>query len=109
MVQVGLSDMTKFLSDNLGISLLALAIGVSPRTVHRWQAGGIPKGHRTEKRLRATYQVFDLLQTEEAAPTIRAWFMGMNPQLDDLSPAEAIAMDKQREVMSSARAFLAGG
>ena len=62
-----------------------------------------------EKRLRAAYQVFRLLEGCEAFPTIRAWFMGMNPQLDDLSPTEAIANDQYRDVMSAARTFASGG
>jgi hypothetical protein len=33
----------------------------------------------------------------------------MNPQLDDVSPAEAIANGDLREVMAAARAFVAGG
>ncbi|TCW18822.1 hypothetical protein EDD19_1484 [Dietzia cinnamea] len=35
--------------------------------------------------------------------------MGMNPQLDDVSPAEALADGQHREVMAAARAFVAGG
>jgi hypothetical protein len=33
----------------------------------------------------------------------------MNPQLEDASPAEAIAEDKFRDVMAAARAFVVGG
>lgn len=50
-----------------------------------------------------------MLKGDDADPTIRAWFMGMNPQLDDVSPAEALAEDRFREVLAAARAFLAGG
>jgi hypothetical protein len=35
--------------------------------------------------------------------------MGMNPQLEDVSPAEALAEDRYREVMAAARAFVSGG
>lgn len=111
-VQISREDMARFLDEKLGTSLLALTVGVSPRTVRRWLERGsvTPRSNdAVERRLRAAYQVFDLLQNAEAAPTVRAWFMGMNPQLDDLSPAEAIAADSHREVMSAARAFLAGG
>lgn len=40
---------------------------------------------------------------------IRAWFVGMNPQLDDDSPAEAIHGGRLKEAMAAARAFAAGG
>jgi hypothetical protein len=59
--------------------------------------------------LRVAYQVIQTLERKEADATIRAWFMGMNPQLDDLSPAETIREGINREVSAAARAFLAGG
>lgn len=59
--------------------------------------------------MRTAYQMFDLLESEESDHTIRAWFMGMNPQLDDESSAEALREDQHRAVMAAARAFLAGG
>jgi hypothetical protein len=36
-------------------------------------------------------------------------FMGMNPQLDDVSPAEALAEGRHRQVMAAARALVSGG
>lgn len=62
-----------------------------------------------EKNLRAAFQVFQLIQTVDAPHTVRAWFMGMNPQLDDVSPAEALADGDHRAVMAAARAFTTGG
>ncbi|MFT4220189.1 MAG: hypothetical protein QM611_06695 [Microbacterium sp.] len=62
-----------------------------------------------ERKLRNTFQVYGLLSSVEGDHTVRAWFMGMNPQLDDDSPAEALAAERFREVASAARAFAAGG
>jgi hypothetical protein len=45
----------------------------------------------------------------ESDHTIRAWFIGMNPQLDDESPIEAVLSGRHKEVLAAARAFLAGG
>lgn len=95
--------------DLLGAKLLAFAVNVDPRTVNRWAAGSDRPRDSHEARLRAAYQAYLLMKPVEADPTIRAWFMGMNPQLDDRSPAEALADDQFREVMSAARAFVAGG
>lgn len=39
----------------------------------------------------------------------RAWFIGLNPQLDDVSPAEAIHDGRLKEAKAAARAFVAGG
>ncbi len=41
--------------------------------------------------------------------TVRAWFLGLNPQLDDHSPAQSIRDGDFRDVLVAARAFLAGG
>ncbi len=34
------------------------------------------------------FQIFHLLQDEESPHTVQAWMIGINPQLDDVSPAE---------------------
>jgi hypothetical protein len=101
-------EIVVFLRGHLGGPLTALLAGVDSRTIARWATDEMPPRETAEKRLRSAYQVFRLLEVVEASPTIRAWFMGMNPQLDDLSPAEAIAKDQYREVMSAARAFASG-
>ena len=108
--QLDVSDIVASLKGRLGSKLLALTIGASDRTVDRWeeQKSG-PTRLEQELRLRTAYQVFEMLKGDDADPTIRAWFMGMNPQLDDVSPAEALAEDRFREVLAAARAFLAGG
>lgn len=103
------AEIATFLRDHLGVQLTALLTDADVRTVNRWAADEGSPRETAEKRLRAAYQVFRLLEGFEASPTIRAWFMGMNPQLDDLSPAEAIANDQYRDVMSAARAFASGG
>jgi hypothetical protein len=93
----------------LGPRLMSLTMGVDPVTVDRWIAGQTHPRLNNEKRIRATHQVHELLKGVEASPTIRAWFMGMNPQLDDRSPAEAIAEGDLRAVLVAARAFRAIG
>ena len=100
--------MTAFLKEHLGPKLLASTVGTTSRTLGNW-ISGVPPRLDHERRLRACYQVFRVLESVEQAPTIRAWFMGMNPQLSDQSPAEALLGDRYQEVMTAARAFVAGG
>lgn len=89
---------------------MAFIADVNPQTANRWASDPRRQPREDhERRLRAAYQIFQELQTVEAAPTMRAWFMGMNPQLDDDSPAEALADDREREALAAARAFIAGG
>ena len=108
-VHTSVADVSRFLDDVLGGVLAGYVVGVDPKTLKRWADGDQAPREAAERRLRAAHQVFMLVQTVEEAPTVRAWFIGMNPQLDDVSPAEAIREDRYREAMSAARAFVRGG
>lgn len=109
-VEIELTSIAEFLLENLGAGLVGLLAGVDPQTARRWARRSDRRPREdAERRLRAAYQVFQELLPHEAAATIRAWFMGMNPQLDDLSPAEALADDRTRDTLAAARAFISGG
>jgi len=92
----------------LGRELLAFIADKEERTVRRWIADESTPNPTTAARLRDVFQVLTLLRSEEGDHTIRAWFMGMNPQLDDVAPAEALAEGRVRDVMLAARAFVNG-
>jgi hypothetical protein len=49
-----------------------------------------------------------LLLSQDSPRTVRAWFIGLNPQLGDVSPAEAIHDGQLKEALAAARAFMAG-
>lgn len=108
-VQATTSEIVKFLRENLGATLTAVLAAVDSRTVARWIANQVTPRQEAEKKLRAAYQIFQLLAQEEASATVRAWFMGMNEQLEDLSPVEAIAAGRAREVLVAARSFISYG
>ena len=106
---IAAQDLSTELSRVLGRQLVAFIVGKDARTIQRWAAGTTKPAAAEERRLRDTYQVYLTLSAVEGDHTIRAWFMGMNPQLDDESPAEVIAAGRAREAMAAARAFAAGG
>lgn len=110
-VESTVADIAAFLQDALGQKLVAFMVGVDdPKTVGRWASKKrLPQNSDAEQHLRATYQIFQLLATQESPYTVRAWFVGLNPQLDDESPAVAISEGRIRDVMVAAKAFLAGG
>ncbi len=60
------------------------------------------------QRLEAAYQLVELLRPIETPAAIRAWFLGLNPLLDDTPPAFALATDPDA-VLKAARAFAANG
>lgn len=109
-VSLDIAEIAGFLQESLGQRVTALLAGVAdPKGVGRWARGEHRPQPAIERRLREAYQVFQLVQSVESPHTVRAWFIGLNPQLGDESPAEAIAEDRFREVMAAARAFVTGG
>lgn len=104
------ADVASFLQETLGQKLVAHMVGVSnPKTVGKWASGESAPRHGHEEALRSVHQIALLLLTKESRHTVRAWFMGMNPQLDDVAPANAIADGRFSDALVAAKSFLAGG
>ncbi|GGF19652.1 hypothetical protein [Subtercola lobariae] len=108
-IQISAQDISGELTRVLGRQLLAVIVSKSPRTVQRWVDGDTEPGVDDERRMRDAYQIYAFLSGVEGDHTIRAWFMGMNPQLEDVAPAEALAEGRARDAMAAARAFVNGG
>jgi hypothetical protein len=109
-VQSEIQYIAQFLLETLGSKLVAFIAGVGEsKTVQRWASGERNPKPDAEERLRATFQVFQLLQQQESAFTIRAWFIGLNPQLDDIAPARALRDGHLRDVLVAAESYNAGG
>lgn len=92
--------------------LTAYVAGVeSGKTVSRWANGEVTdiRDADIEQRLRTAYQISLLLLGQDSPRTVRAWFIGLNPELGDVSPAEAIHEGRLKDALSAARAFMAGG
>lgn len=105
-----IEQITTFLEEVLGRQLVAQLAGVQdPKAVGRWAAGERSPRAAAEERLRIAYQVFRLLLADESRHTVRAWFIGLNPQLNDESPVMVIREGRFQEVMVAARAYAAGG
>ena len=105
-------EIVVLLVELLSRRLTAYLAGVtSGKTVARWASGEVTevRDAGTEQRLRTAYEIARLLLTAESPQTVRAWFIGLNPQLEDASPAEAIHAGRFKEALGAARAFLAGG
>ncbi len=109
-VDFTIADIARFLQETLGQKLVGYMAGISdPKAVGDWARGGRHPRAEAEVRLRTAFQVFHLLQNEESPHTVRAWFVGINPQLDDETPAEAIREGQLKHVLIAAKAFIAGG
>jgi hypothetical protein len=79
--------------------------------VTRWASGEVTtiRDYEMEQRLRTSYEIAQLLLSGDSPQTVKAWFIGLNPQLGDTSPAEAIREGKLRESLAAARVFAVGG
>jgi|SRR6266568_7573496 len=97
------------LEEVLGQRLTAVVAGSKDaRKIRAWAQGRRAPPVEAERRLRDAYAVVDLLLEVEAPETVRGWFCGMNPNLDDQPPVLALATMPQ-EVLQAARAFVANG
>lgn len=108
-LRIGTRDLVAALTMKLGTRLLSFIAEKDQSTISRWKSGKTQPSDENLRPLRTAYQVFALLESAESDHTIRAWFIGINPQLDDMSPSEALRDGMFREVLAAARAFRSGG
>lgn len=107
--ELPLPELTRALDTVLGPRLVAVVAGVrQPRAVKAWERGERRPTPVAESRLRAAWRATQLLLEREAPDTIRTWFTGMDPYLDDEAPALMLRRDPER-VVRAARSFLAYG
>jgi hypothetical protein len=107
-----ISEIARFLQEVLSRRLTAFAAGVQDgKTVTRWASGEVTeiRDYEVERRLRTTYEIARLLLLQESPSTVKAWFIGMNPDLDDLSPVEAIHDNYLKDAMAAAHVFFVNG
>jgi hypothetical protein len=104
----------KELSELLGGKLVAYIAGVrETRAVRQWAEGDRDARDPVPQRLRLALQVAILIAHYDSHQVAQAWFQGLNPQLDDRSPARLLREGDLDEVgplvLSAARAFTSGG
>lgn len=101
-------ELVRSLVADLGAALTARLAGADDETlVCAWGEGRRSFEAAHEHRLRAAYEVVQTLRGWEATDTIRAWFVGANPELRDMAPARVLATDPQ-SVLDAAYSFIAG-
>lgn len=106
--------LVKELSVIFGAKLVAYVAGVKEvRAVREWTTGGRTARSPVPERLRLAYQVAWLIAHHDSPAVARAWFKGLNPQLDDRSAATLLRDGDLEEVgpeiLAAARLFVSGG
>lgn len=101
-----IADIAAYVQSVLGPSLTALTLGIKDiKAVGQWAKSQRSPRPAQEEALRATYQVVSYLASVENNDVIRAWFTGMNPDLDDRSPALTMR-ENPLAVIKAADAFI---
>lgn len=100
------------LRELLGATLVAYLGGVrETRAVAQWATGACSPSTQVERRLRDALHVAEMLVEHEDKGVVRAWFQGMNPQLDDMAPARVLkefpGYEAGPSVLAAARSFIA--
>ncbi len=110
-IRVPLDGAVRELQGLLSRRLTAYIAGVKDaKTVTRWVNGETTDMRQaSEERVRTAYEIMQLLLAFDSPEVVRAWFIGLNPELGDVSPAEALHEGRLKEALSAARAFAAGG
>jgi hypothetical protein len=102
------------LREILGLKLCAYLGSVKEtRAVNEWADGLREPSDAVQRRLRLALQVAGAIAEADGPEIARAWFQGLNPQLDDRSPARLLREgdidDVGPDVIAAERAFLGGG
>jgi len=113
-MRVDLPEAVREASRLLGPKLLAYICGVSDvRSVRTWSTGEHVPRDPLPERIRLALWVASLIADHDNEGVAQAWFQGLNPQLDDRSPArllrEGDLSEIGPEVVAAARAFVIGG
>jgi hypothetical protein len=107
-------EVVSLLRETLGAKLCAYLGSVKEtRAVNEWADGIREPSDATQQRLRFALQVALAIAGADGPEVTRAWFQGLNPQLDDRSPARVLREGDLQEVgpavVAAERAFLVGG
>jgi hypothetical protein len=107
-------DVATELRELLGAKLVAYLGGVTEaRAVNQWAEGERMPSDEIQQRLRFALRVALPIATADSPKIAQAWFQGLNPQLDDRSPARLLrdgALDEVGPaIVAAERAFLIGG
>lgn len=113
-VSLPVPELVEALRGVLGARLVAYLGSVKEsRAVRQWAEGTRTPADATVRRLRDAYQVAALLAEHDSPGVVQAWFQGMNPELDDISPVRLLRDEDidaaAPRVLAAARAFAATG
>lgn len=85
------AELVGHVRDLIGAKLTAYIGGVkSTRSVSQWVAGTEIRDSDARERLNLAYRAASLINQRDSVRVVQAWFQGMNPMLNDRSPARVL-------------------
>lgn len=108
-VRAATQEIAAMMQRLFGQRIVAVMTGVEdPKAVGRWARGERTPRDDAEQRLRAAFQIAQILTLSDSAETARAWFIGMNPHFADRAPFAILGEepDKAPQVLAAAKAFI---
>lgn len=113
-VQAPFAEIVRELTEILGKKLTAYVGGVKDtRVVERWMHDGVEPYREADRRIRLAYQIAKTLSEHDSTRVVQAWFVGLNPELQDRAPVRLLKEEDLDQVgpqlLNAMRAFLAGG
>jgi hypothetical protein len=107
MTQLSTADIAGALQDAFGQKFTAHIAGLTDtKAIDEYARGDRSPSGDVEGRLRLAYQVFQIIVDADSDHVARAWFIGLNPQLNGDTPTDAIRNDQLKDVLIAARAFV---
>jgi hypothetical protein len=112
--RIALPEAVKETAGLLGPRLVAYIAEVKDtRSVRAWATGANEPRPPIPERLRLALRVALMIADHDDPHVAQAWFQGLNPQLNDRSPAQMLRDgdlgEVGPEIIAAARAFVIGG
>src|ERR1700674_3167273 len=87
-MQASFGEVVAELTEILGKKLTAYIGGVKDtRVVERWIHGNVEQPYKdADRRIRLAYQIAKTLSEHDSVKVVQAWFIGLNPELQDRTP-----------------------
>ena len=101
------AQLAQQLNTHLGSTLVALLANVNDRKLpRRWAKGEVRPSSSREQRLRVAHRAWREIASAETDHVARAWFIGLNPHLGEITPIEALRRGRLDEVLAAASQFV---
>lgn len=108
--RLGTHELVRQLNSHLGPTLVAALANVRDRKLPlKWaSADGPAPRPESKSRLMAAHRVWGMLSSAESDHVARAWFIGANPRLGEISPVIKLREGEIPSVIAAAEAFVEG-